>query len=73
LVELLVGAGEFGTRGFGVVQCSEEIEHTNTQQYDGDRKADEGVEGGAAINTEDTGANKFLEIIKNMEMTKRAG
>jgi hypothetical protein len=39
----------------------------------GDRMAVEGVEGGAAIKTEDTGANKFLDIIKNMEMTKRAG
>jgi hypothetical protein len=39
----------------------------------GDRYAVEGVEGGAAIKTEDTGANKFYEIIKNMEMTKRAG
>ena len=39
----------------------------------GDRMAVEGVEGGAAIKTEDTGADKFLEIIKNMEMTKRAG
>ena len=39
----------------------------------GDRMAVEGVEGGAAIKTEDTGANKFLEIIKNMELTKRAG
>jgi hypothetical protein len=39
----------------------------------GDRFAVEGVEGGAAIKTEDTGANKFLEIIKNMEMTKRGG
>ena len=39
----------------------------------GDRVALEGVEGGAAIKTEDTGANKFLDIIKNMEMTKRAG
>jgi hypothetical protein len=39
----------------------------------GERYAVEGVEGGAAIKTEDTGANKFLEIIKNMEMTKRAG
>jgi hypothetical protein len=33
----------------------------------------EGVEGGAAIKTEDASADKFLEIIKNMEMTKRAG
>jgi hypothetical protein len=33
----------------------------------------EGVEGGAAIKTEDTNANKFLDIIRNMEMTKRAG
>ena len=39
----------------------------------GDRMAVEGVEGGAAIKTEDTGADKFLEIIKNMEMNKRAG
>ena len=39
----------------------------------GDRVALEGVEGGAAIKTEDTNANKFLEVIKNMEMTKRAG
>jgi hypothetical protein len=39
----------------------------------GDRMAVEGVEGGAAIKTEDIGANKFLEIIKNMEMSKRAG
>jgi hypothetical protein len=39
----------------------------------GDRVAVEGVEGGAAIKTEDTNANKFLDIIKNMEMTKRAG
>lgn len=39
----------------------------------GDRMAVEGVEGGAAIKTEDTGADKFLEIIRNMEMTKRAG
>jgi hypothetical protein len=39
----------------------------------GDRMAVEGVEGGAAIKTEDTGANKFLEIIKNMELKKRAG
>ena len=39
----------------------------------GDRVAIEGVEGGAAIKTEETGANKFLDIIRNMEMTKRAG
>lgn len=39
----------------------------------GDRMAVEGVEGGAAIKTEDAGANKFLEIIKNMEMSKRGG
>jgi len=39
----------------------------------GDRVALEGVEGGASIKTEDTNANKFLDIIKNMEMTKRAG
>jgi len=39
----------------------------------GDRVAVEGVEGGAAIKTEDTNADKFLDIIRNMEMTKRAG
>jgi len=39
----------------------------------GDRVAVEGVEGGAAIKTEDIGSNKFLEIIKNMEMSKRGG
>jgi len=39
----------------------------------GDRVALEGVEGGAAIKTEDASANKFLEVIRNMEMTKRAG
>lgn len=39
----------------------------------GDRVAIEGVEGGAAIKTEDTNANKFLDIIRNMEMNKRAG
>ena len=39
----------------------------------GDRMAVEGVEGGAAIKTEDAGSDKFLEIIRNMEMKKRAG
>ena len=39
----------------------------------GDRVAVEGVEGGASIKTEDASADKFLEIIRNMEMTKRAG
>ena len=39
----------------------------------GDRVAVEGVEGGAPIATEDASANKFLEIIRNMEMNKRAG
>jgi hypothetical protein len=39
----------------------------------GDRMAVEGVEGGATIKTEDASADKFLEIIRNMEMTKRAG
>ena len=39
----------------------------------GDKIGVHGVEGAAAIKTEDTNANKFLEIIKNMEMTKRAG
>jgi hypothetical protein len=32
-----------------------------------------GIEGGSAIKTEDTNADRFLEIIRNMEMTKRAG
>jgi hypothetical protein len=39
----------------------------------GDRMAVEGVEGGAPIATQDATANKFLEIIRNMEMTKRVG
>ena len=39
----------------------------------GERMAVEGVEGGAAIKTEDTNADRFLEIIRNMEMNKRAG
>ena len=39
----------------------------------GDRVALEGVEGGAAIKTEDATADKFLEIIRNMEIKKRAG
>jgi hypothetical protein len=39
----------------------------------GERMAVEGVEGGAAIKTEDTNANKFLEVIRNLEMSKRAG
>jgi hypothetical protein len=39
----------------------------------GDRVAIEGVEGGAPIATQDATANKFLEIIRNMEMTKRVG
>ena len=39
----------------------------------GDRVAIEGVEGGASIKTEETSSNRFLEILKNMEMTKRAG
>ena len=39
----------------------------------GDRMAVEGVEGGAAIKTEDTSASTFLDIIRNLEMTKRAG
>jgi len=39
----------------------------------GDRVAVSGVEGGAAIKTEDATAGKFLDIIRNMEMTKRAG
>jgi hypothetical protein len=39
----------------------------------GDRVAIEGVKDGEAIRTEDATASKFLEIIRNMEMTKRAG
>lgn len=39
----------------------------------GDRLAVEGVEGGAPITTQDATASKFLEVIRNMEMTKRAG
>jgi hypothetical protein len=39
----------------------------------GDKLGLHGVEGAAAIKTEDTNANKFLDIIRNMEMTKRAG
>jgi len=39
----------------------------------GDRYAVEGVEGGAPIATQDATASKFEEIIRNMEMTKRAG
>ena len=39
----------------------------------GDKLGLHGVEGAASIKTEDTNANKFLDIIRNMEMTKRAG
>jgi hypothetical protein len=39
----------------------------------GDRVAVEGVEGGAPIATQDATASKFLEVIRNMEMTKRVG
>jgi hypothetical protein len=39
----------------------------------GDRVALEGVEGGAPITTQDATANRFLEVIRNMEMTKRVG
>ena len=39
----------------------------------GDKIGVHGVEGAAAIKTEDASASKFLDIIKNMEMTKRAG
>ena len=39
----------------------------------GDKLGLHGVEGGAAIKTEDVNANKFLDIIRNMEMSKRAG
>ena len=39
----------------------------------GDRVALEGVEGGAPIATEDANATRLFDVIKNMEMTKRAG
>jgi predicted secreted protein len=39
----------------------------------GDKLGLHGVEGAAPISTEDATANKFLEVIRNMEMTKRAG
>jgi hypothetical protein len=39
----------------------------------GDRVALEGVEGGAAIKTEETSSSRLFELIKNMEMTKRGG
>jgi hypothetical protein len=37
----------------------------------GDRVAVEGVEGGAAIKTEETSSGKLFELIRNLEMTKR--
>jgi len=39
----------------------------------GDKLGLHGVEGAAPIATEDATANKFLEVIRNMEMTKRVG
>ena len=39
----------------------------------GDRVAVEGTEDGAPIKTEDTGSSRLFELIKNMEMAKRAG
>ena len=39
----------------------------------GDRLGVEGVEGGAPIVTEETSSNRILEMIKNLEMNKRAG
>jgi hypothetical protein len=39
----------------------------------GDKIAVQGVEGGAPIRTEDATSEKFFEMIRNMEMTKRAG
>ena len=39
----------------------------------GDRVAIGGVEGGAAIKTEDTNAGALFDLIRNMEMTKRVG
>ena len=39
----------------------------------GDKIGVHGVEGAAPIKTENASSDKFLEIIRNMEMTKRAG
>jgi hypothetical protein len=39
----------------------------------GERMAVEGVEGGAAIKTEETSSGRLFEIIRNLEMSKRAG
>jgi hypothetical protein len=39
----------------------------------GDKLGLHGVEGAAPIATQDATANKFLEVIRNMEMTKRVG
>lgn len=39
----------------------------------GDKIGVHGVEGAAPIKTENATADKFLEIIRNMEMSKRAG
>jgi hypothetical protein len=39
----------------------------------GDRMAVEGVEGGAAIKTEETSSGRLFEIIRNLELSKRAG
>lgn len=39
----------------------------------GERMAVEGVDGGAAIKTEDTSSGRLFEIIRNLEMSKRAG
>lgn len=39
----------------------------------GDKLGVHGVEGAAPIKTEDSSASAFLDIIRNLEMTKRAG
>ena len=39
----------------------------------GDRVAVEGTEDGPAIKTEDTNSSRLFELIRTMEMTKRAG
>lgn len=39
----------------------------------GDRMALEGTEGGPPIRTEETSSGRLFEIIRNLEMTKRAG
>ena len=51
----------------------EEIKAKLKPKKYGDKIAVGGDPDGAPIKTEDTNADKFLEIIRNMEMKKRAG